>query len=62
MNCEYKVEVIIDDRRKKERKGGYGVEYLTQFKGYNANSDKWLNSKQLRNAAKVLKVWHKKRS
>ena len=52
----------MTEGRKKERKGRYVVEYLAQFKGYNANSDKWLNSKQLRNAAKVLNVWHKKRS
>ena len=26
------------------------MEYLTGFKGYNANSDKWLNLKQLKNA------------
>ena len=57
---EYKVEVIIADWRKKGRKGRYVVEYLIRFKGYNANSDEWLNSKQLRNAPEVLEVWHKK--
>jgi hypothetical protein len=57
---EYEVEMIIADRRKKSRKGRYVVEYLTRFKGYNANSDKWLNSRQLRNAPKMLEVWHKK--
>ena len=57
---EYEVEMIIADRRKKSRKGRYVVEYLTRFKGYNANLDKWLNSRQLRNAPKMLEVWHKK--
>ena len=47
---EYKVEMIIADRRKKGRKGRFVMEYLTQFKGYNANLDKWLNLKQLKNA------------
>ena len=58
---EYEVEMIISNWRKKGRRGRYVVEYLTRFKGYNSNSDEWLNSKQLRNAPKVLKVWHKKR-
>ena len=57
---EYKVEMIIADQRKRGRKGRYVVEYLARFKGYNANSDEWLNSRQLRNAPKVLEVWHKK--
>ena len=30
-------------------------------KWYNAESDKWLNSRQLSNAPKVLEVWHTKR-
>jgi hypothetical protein len=47
---EYEVEMIIMDRRKKGRKGRFVMEYLTQFKGYNANLDKWLNLKQLKNA------------
>ena len=51
---------VIADRRKKGRKGRYMVEYLTRFKGYNADLGKWLNSRQLRNAPKILKVWHKK--
>ena len=53
--------MIIADPRKKGRKVRYVVEYLTWFKGYNADSDKWLNSRLLRNAPKVLEVWHKKR-
>ena len=57
---EYKVEMIIMDKRKKGRKGRFVMEYLTQFKGYNANLDKWLNLKQLKNAPEVLEVWHKK--
>ena len=57
---EYEVKMIITDQRKKGRKGRYVVEYLTRFKGYNANSDGWLNSRQLRNATEVLEVWHKK--
>ena len=57
---EYEVEMIIADRKKKSRKGRYVVEYLTRFKGYNADSDKWLKSRQLRNAPEILKVWHKK--
>ena len=52
--------MIIADRRKEGRKGRFVMEYLTWFKGYNANSDEWLNLKQLRNAPEVLKVWHKK--
>ena len=58
---EYEVEMIIADRRKKSRKGRYVMEYLTRFKGYNADLDKWLNSRQLRNAPEILKMWHKKR-
>ena len=54
------MEMIITDQRKKGRKGRYVVEYLTRFKGYNADLDKWLNSRQLRNAPEVLEVWHKK--
>ena len=57
---EYEVEMIIADRKKKSRKGRYVVEYLTRFKGYNADSDEWLNSRQLRNAPEILEVWHKK--
>ena len=57
---EYKVEMILTDQRKKSRKGRYVVEYLPRFKGYNANLDEWLNSRQLRNAPEILKVWHKK--
>ena len=55
-----KVEMIIANQRKKGRKGRYVVEYLTRLKGYNADLYKWLNSRQLRNAPEVLKVWHKK--
>ena len=51
---EYEVEMIIADRRKKGRKGRYVTEYLTRFKGYNADSDEWLNLKQLRNTVAVL--------
>ena len=58
---KYEVEMIIADQRKKSRKGRYVMEYLTKFKGHNADSDEWLNSRQLRNAPKILKVWHKKR-
>ena len=58
---EYEVEIIIANRRKKSREGRYVVEYLTRFKGYNADSDEWLNSRQLTNAPKILEVWHKKR-
>ena len=58
---EYKVEMIIANRRKKSRKGRFVVEYLTRFKGYNIDLDEWLNSRQLRNALEVLKMWHKKR-
>ena len=57
---EYKVEMIIANCRQKSRKGRYVVEYLTRFKGYYADSDEWLNSRQLRNAPKILEVWHKK--
>ena len=57
---EYKVEMIITDQRKKGRKGRYVMEYLTRFKGYNADSDEWLNSRQLRNAPEILEMWHKK--
>ena len=57
---KYKVEMIIVDQRKKDRKDRYVVEYLTRFKGYNVDLDKGLNSRQLRNAPKLLKVWHKK--
>ena len=53
--------MIIADWRKRGRKGRYVVEYLTKFKGYNTDSDKWLNSRQLRSAPEVLEVWHKKR-
>ena len=56
---EYKVEMIIANCRQKSRKGRYVVEYLTRFKGYNANLDKWLNLRQLRNAPKVLEVYKK---
>ena len=57
---EYEVEIIIANQRKKSRKGRYVVEYLTRFKGYNADLDEWLNSRQLRNAPKILEMWHKK--
>ena len=57
---EYEVEMIIANQRKKGRYGRYVVKYLTRFKGYNANLDEWLNSRQLRNASEVLEVWHKK--
>ena len=52
--------MIIADRWKKGRKGRFVMEYLTWFRGYNADSDKWLNLKQLKNAPEVLEVWHKK--
>jgi hypothetical protein len=58
---EYEVEMIIADRRKKSRKGRYVMEYLTRFKGYNADSDEWLNSSQLRNAPEILEMWHNRR-
>ena len=58
---EYEVEMIIADHRKRSRNGRYVMEYLTRFKGYNADSDKWLNSRQLRNAPEILEMWHKKR-
>ena len=57
---EYEVEMIIADQRKKSRKGRYVMEYLTRFKGYNADSDEWLNSSQLRNAPEILEMWHKR--
>ena len=57
---EYEVEMIIADQRKKSRKGRYVMEYLTRFKVYNADLDEWLNSRQLRNAPKILEMWHKK--
>ena len=57
---EYKVEMIIADRRKRSRKGRYVMEYLTRFNGYNADLDKWLNSRELRNAPEILEMWHKK--
>ena len=57
---EYEVEMIIANQRTKGRKGRYVVEYLIRFKGYNADLDKWLNSRELRNAPEVLEVWHKK--
>ena len=53
--------MIITDWRKKSRKDWYVMEYLTRFKGYNADLDKWLNSRKLRNAPKILEMWHKKR-
>jgi hypothetical protein len=37
------------------------MEYLTRFKGYNADSDEWLNSSQLRNAPEILEMWHNRR-
>ena len=57
---EYKVEMIIADRRKRSRKGRYVMEYLTRFNGYNADLDEWLNSRELRNAPEILEMWHKK--
>jgi len=54
---EYKVEKIIAEQRKKGKNGWCIIQYLTWFKGYTADSDKWLNQKQLRNTPEILDYW-----
>jgi hypothetical protein len=56
---EYEDEKIIAKRRKKGRNGRRIIQYLTRFKGYTADSDEWLNLKQLRNAPEILETWER---
>jgi hypothetical protein len=54
---EYKVEKIITEQRKRSKNGQKIIQYLTQFKGYTADSDEWLTSNQLKNAPDILEQW-----
>ena len=56
---EYEVEKVIAKRQKKGRNSQHIIQYLTQFKGYTADSDEWLNLKQLRNALEILETWER---
>jgi len=58
---EYEVEKVIAERRKKGRNGRRIIQYLTRFKGYTADSDEWLNLKQLRNTPEILETWERNR-
>ena len=51
---EYEVDRIITERRKRSKNGHKIIQYLTRFKGYTADSDKWLTSSQLKNAPDIL--------
>jgi len=58
---EYEVEKVIAERQKKGRNGQCIIQYLTRFKGYTADSDEWLNLKQLRNTLEILETWERNR-
>ena len=54
---EYKVDKIITEHRKRSKNGRKIIQYLTQFKGYTADSDEWLTLSQLKNAPDILEQW-----
>jgi hypothetical protein len=54
---EYKINKIITERRKRRKNGQKIIQYLTQFKGYTADSDEWLTSSQLKNVPEILEQW-----
>jgi hypothetical protein len=54
---EYKVDKIITEHRKRSKNGRKIIQYLTQFKGYTADSDEWLTSSQPKNAPDILEQW-----
>jgi len=58
---EYEVERIITEWKKKGRNGRQIIQYLTRFKGYLADLDKWLTQTQLRNAPEILEQWNRNR-
>ena len=58
---EYEVERIITEWKKKGRNGRRIIQYLTRFKGYLADSDKWLTQTQLRNTPEILEQWNRNR-
>jgi len=43
--------------KEKSKNGQKIIQYLTWFKGYTADSDKWLTSSQLRNVPEILEQW-----
>ena len=54
---EYEVNKIITEQGKSSKNGWKTIQYLVWFKGYTANSDKWLTSSQLKNAPEILEQW-----
>jgi len=54
---EYKVDKIITERRKRSKNGRRIIQYLTRFKGYTADSNKWLTLSQLKNTPDILEQW-----
>src|ERR1700679_925861 len=58
---EYEVERIVAERRAKGRNRKRVLQYLTRFKGYSEEFDKWLTSCQLKNAPEPLESWRKSR-
>ena len=59
---EYEVEKIVAERRKRGRNGKWILQYLTRFKDYSEEFDKWLTGGQLRNAPEPLACWKHFRS
>lgn len=58
MHIEYKVKKIKETTHK--GRNSHCVQYfLTRFKGYGGESDKWLSKHQLHNAPKVMATWHR---
>ena len=55
LECE--VERIMAECRKKGRNGKQILQYLTHFKGYLEEFDKWLTANQLKNAPEPLELW-----
>ena len=58
---EYEVKGIITEWKKKGKNGRQIIQYLTRFKGYSADLDKWLTQTQLRNAPEILEQWNRNR-
>ena len=54
---EYEVEKIVAERRKKGRNGRQILQYLTRFKGYSEDYNKWLTGNQLKNVPEPLEIW-----
>jgi hypothetical protein len=64
LNCEdfealpeCEVNKIFTEWRKRSKNCWKIIQYLTQFKGYTPDSDKWLTSSQLKNVPEILEQW-----